>query len=156
MKPGRNTFAKNSGMVDVAVDLGPCSTIMVDPMMQREMPAAPEKLRRSLRKTTESRADTATDTAPSGVTRIAGEYAYAIKLRISDRTRQPVPSHQYLLVKKPRSRPIDSTRPVFCSTIEEPDSTALPKAMGMPMCDIVQSGKLGSGSHPATYCHTRI
>jgi hypothetical protein len=70
---------------------GACNTISVDPIRQRTMPILPEKFSVSLRRTTDSIALTTTDVADRGVTRMAGENAYAPKFDSSPRANDSNP-----------------------------------------------------------------
>lgn len=88
---------------------------------------------RSLRNMTLRMALTTTLTAPSGVTSIAGENAYAMKLKTSPSAKKKIPTHQYALLKMDAFCSADCTvsmSPFFCSTsdvpMKSPDVTASP------------------------------
>jgi hypothetical protein len=65
---------------------GACSTMMTDPIRHIAHPILPSSPSCSSRKYDPSTAPISTDSAPSGVTRMAGANAYAAKLKISPST----------------------------------------------------------------------
>lgn len=76
-------------MVSISSSGGAWSTIMTAPMRQMALPSLPRVPKCSLRKYDPSTAPIRTESAPNGVTRIAGAKAYAAKLQTSPTTTIP-------------------------------------------------------------------
>lgn len=73
-------------MVSMSSSGGACSTMMTAPMRQMAHPSLPNMPSSSLRKYEPSTAPINTESAPRGVTRMAGAKAYAAKLHTSPTT----------------------------------------------------------------------
>lgn len=73
-------------MVSMSSSGGACSTMMTAPMRQIAHPSLPNMPSSSLRKYEPNTAPINTDSAPRGVTRMAGAKAYAAKLHTSPTT----------------------------------------------------------------------
>lgn len=84
--PGWIARFKISSTDDTSLSGGACRTMMTDPIKHIAQPIFPSSPNCSSRKYDPSTAPMSTDSAPSGVTRIAGAKAYAAKLNISPST----------------------------------------------------------------------
>jgi hypothetical protein len=76
-------------------------TMTTDPTMHKKQETLPTMLKRSLRKMAERIVVMTTDSAPSGVTRIASVKAYATKLQISPMIIRVIPVHQNAFFRYP-------------------------------------------------------
>lgn len=114
---------------------GAFMAITIDPMIHEKQPTLPTKLSRSFRKIADKIVVITTDSAPSGVTKIASTKAYATKLQISPMIIRVMPVHHHTFFKYPYPSPASSlyltlalSRPIFFSTnevpINTPDATA--------------------------------
>lgn len=109
--------------------------ITTDPIIHEKQPTLPTKLSRSFRKIADKIVVITTDSAPSGVTKIASTKAYATKLQISPMIIKVMPVHHHAFFRYPYPSPASSlyltlalSRPIFFSTKEipmkKPDATA--------------------------------
>ena len=90
--PGCKARCKISSTDSTSLSGGACRTIMTDPIRHIAQPILPSSPSCSSRKYEPRTAPMRTESAPSGVTRMAGANAYAAKLNISPSTtvsRQP-------------------------------------------------------------------
>jgi hypothetical protein len=84
--PGWRARFRISSTDSTSLSGGACSTMMTDPIKHIAHPILPSKPSCSSKKYEPSTAPMSTESAPRGVTRIAGANAYAAKLKISPST----------------------------------------------------------------------
>lgn len=84
--PGLSAYARIVSMVSMSSSGGACNTMMTAPIRQMAHPSLPNMPSSSLRKYEPSTAPISTESAPRGVTRMAGAKAYAAKLQTSPTT----------------------------------------------------------------------
>lgn len=134
--PGCRARFKISSTDSTSLSGGACSTMMTDPMRHIAQPIFPSSPSCSSKKYEPSTAPMSTESAPRGVTRIAGAKAYAAKLKISPSTTtrsQPchlvvvslvdilvvIPAHQVGFCRYPKPSPL---KPCFSNEALRPCS----------------------------------